>query len=447
MLFNSRLLIVCLGVLILPLDSSVNVAFPHITGHFGVPMAETKALVLSFVLTVICLMLVAGRAGDIWGYRRVFQAGLAVSVFAFILDGLAPSYGFLLTARMLQGVGSALVISCGPALALGLFDEAARGPVIGLYAMVLALGNALGPFLGGWLVEGWGWSAVFWYRVPIALSALAFSGLLPLNPDAEGKRGFDLLGAILLGVLLGTFFLAFNAAWSAPGWTLAFGAAAALAAIAFIRQQGRSPAPIIDLGLFKSWDFALLNLTSVLVNLACFSILLLVPFQFGRMTGLTAGAAGMALAVYPLGVALGSRLAGGLLGSGGGVSARGLARLGMAGSAAGLWLIGGWAGTSGVAVVASFMGFVGLGLGLFQAAYLFIVTGAIPPASRGVAGSLAELTRAMGILGAATTLFAVFQGLEAAGGFMAAFQTSFRLAATVPAVLFVLAMLGLLRRK
>src|SRR3546814_11217158 len=108
--------------------------------------------------------------------------GLACSAVAFVLCAVAPSFGFLLGARVLQGVGAALVLSCGPALMTSLFPEDRRSAALGLYAMIFALGSALGPLLGGVLVDAWGWSAGYGFRAPLAAHA-------PTGREAGGGRG------------------------------------------------------------------------------------------------------------------------------------------------------------------------------------------------------------------------------------------------------------------
>ncbi len=458
---GARLGVVALGTLVYPLDSSVNVAFPYIIEHFGVPMSATRLLVVSFVLTSASLLLVCGRIGDLAGYRRVFQAGLALSLAALVMDGLAPSYALLLVARMVQGIGAALIASCGPALCIGLFADHRRGRAIGFYTMIIALGLAAGPLLGGWLVENWGWSAVFWFRVPIALFALGLSPLLagPLlaGPLASGAPSqFDYRGAALLSTTIVTCFIALNLAWSDRTAALLVGLLAIVSATLLVRQQRRSPAPIIDLGYFRGLDFSLINATSLLVNFASFSIMLLVPFYLSRLPDLSIVEGGLALAAYPAGTALASFAVGWLLGGAGAPKrAPRLAYAGVAMAALGLGLIGAWDRATGLSGMVSNLAFTGISLGMFQASLMFVIIGAIPPAQRGVAGSLATVTRSLGILLAATTLFELFRaleranlaaGLSAEASFMASFQTLFQLAAAIPACAVVLVLLSAGRR-
>ena len=250
-LLNPRLWIIGLGIVILPLDSSVNVAFPFIAQAFDLPASALRLVVVTYILSAMTLLLIAGRMGDIWGYRRIFRLGLAISVAALLLNAAAPSYEFLLAARIGQGIGVALTLSCAPALVIGLFPETDRGKAIGAYAMIFAGSMALGPIIGGWVIETWDWRAVFWYRAPLAAAALIGSVFIAERP-AEKSRKFDVAGAILLGSAMALIFTSLNSI-AASGATAAIaGAAGAGTFIYFIRHQLKSDAPLIDLGYFAS---------------------------------------------------------------------------------------------------------------------------------------------------------------------------------------------------
>ncbi|MBN8891687.1 MAG: MFS transporter, partial [Rhodospirillales bacterium] len=169
-----RLLVVGLGTLVVPLDSMVNVAFPAIVGHFAIPIAGIQWVVIGYVLAQSSLLLAFGRVGDMLGYRRIFLLGSAWSGVAFALCALAPSFGWLLLARVLQGIGAGLLLSCGPALATQQFPEAMRARVLGAYTMMFGLGGALGPVVAGVLVARWGWASVYAARVPLSLLPALF---------------------------------------------------------------------------------------------------------------------------------------------------------------------------------------------------------------------------------------------------------------------------------
>jgi MFS family permease len=447
-------LLIGLGTAIVPLDSAVNIAFPAITRAFGLPLPAIQWLVVAYVLTYAGLLLAMGRIGDLAGHRVVFRAGLAWSALALAACALAPSYPLLLAARVAQGIGSALVLACGPALLTQLYRDSDRARALGHYTMLFALGAALGPLLGGVLVARWGWPAVYWFRVPIALAAL----LLPREARSTPRSGFDraafdLTGALLLALALAALILAIDrlrqaAAVEAAALLLA----AALAFVGFFRRQRRAVQPIIDVAVFRAPGFALVNLGSVLINLASFAVLLLVPYELARIAALPDWVAGGVLAASGLGTVAGSPLGAALARR---VGAPAVTALGALFAAAGLVLVA-LGGTASLLVLLLGLALQGLGLGLFQVAYMDIVTGTIAAGARGVAGSLALLTRTVGLVLGASLLslaYAAFEATALAAGspsraaFIAGFRLTFAAAAGLPAMFALLEALRLARRR
>src|SRR5215472_7845508 len=167
--------LVGLGTAVVPLDTAVNIAFPAITQGFDLATPDIQWVVICYVLTYTALTLALGRVGDIYGHALVFRTGLLWSTAALALCALAPAYPALLASRFLQGIGAALVLSCGAALATSFAGEERRSRMLGIYTTMFAAGMTLGPLLGGALVQAWGWPAVFAFRVPVAAAALLLS--------------------------------------------------------------------------------------------------------------------------------------------------------------------------------------------------------------------------------------------------------------------------------
>src|SRR6201993_5214901 len=201
-----RVALVGFGTSVVPLDSAVNIAFPDITASFDLPIPQIQWVVICYVLTHASLMLAFGRVGDIFGHARVFRAGLLWNGAAFLCCAAAPSFGWLLFCRFLQGIGAALILSCAPAMVTGLFSEDRRARALAAFTMMFALGSAAGPLFGGMLVDRWGWPGVFWFRAPIALTALAVltGGGLPAPTRSGPRERVDLTGAALLAFGIGT---------------------------------------------------------------------------------------------------------------------------------------------------------------------------------------------------------------------------------------------------
>lgn len=432
---QAGLLVVGLGTLVPPLDTAVNIAFPSITTAFALPLEDIRWIVIAYVLTYTSLMLACGRLGDLIGYRRIFQLGLIVIALGLACCAAAPSYGLLLLGRILQGVGAALTLSCGPALATSLFDESRRTRVLAFYAGVMAMGAALGPLIGGLLIARWGWAAVFAFRVPIALLALALSPLIAAHPVSRSGRNFDGWGTVLLVTWMTAALLALALAKGqfGPATPIALAASAAIALTFFIRHESNIAHPLIRLTPFARTDFALLNAASVVVNLTAFCILLLVPYYLVRVAGLQIIAGGIMLALGAGGTVIGSWLAGYL------ARRLAVARLAFGGavlSMASLGCVSLWTGETSLAVLAVSLFAQGVGLGLFQVGYTDYITASLPLADRGVSGSLAMVTRTLGIVTGATGLAALYAHLEGAGlavglgaeaAFLSAFQSTFRI--------------------
>ncbi|HEV3186205.1 MAG TPA: MFS transporter [Xanthobacteraceae bacterium] len=431
--------VVGLGTAVVPLDTAVNIAFPAITSGFDLATPDIQWVVIAYVLTYTALTLALGRIGDIYGHALVFRAGLAWSAVAFLLCALAPTFAGLLVCRFLQGIGAALVLSCGVALATSAYGEDRRSRVLGIYTMMFAAGLTLGPWIGGVLVQMWGWPAVFWFRAPIAVAALVLARGLPVPPPSA-REPFDLAGAVLLAAALTAMLLAFNRIGDFAA--LPLGLAALAAFVGFFRHEARCAKPIIDVSVFRLPGFAAVNLANVLTNLAAFAVWLLVPFHLARASGLSLALSGAVLATGSLGMVVAPPLAGRLVGR---VGAERLALAGAVLVGVGLALIATWERGAPVVWLVATLTLQGFGAGLFQLAYTDIVTAALPPQNRGVAGSLAMVTRTVGTVSAAAIVMLLFQRLEAAGGFFAAFRQTFALVAVLP--LAMAALLALRRRR
>ena len=431
-----RLAPIALGTLIVPLDSAVNVAFPAIAAAFGLAVPEIQWVVICYVLTYGSLMLAVGRLGDIFGHARVFRFGLAWSALAYLLLTVVPGFEALLACRVLQGIGAALVLGCGPALATTLFPEAMRARALAAYAATLAAGSTIGPLVGGVLVEAFGWQSVYWFRAPIALMALLLSWRLPAAPRAGPREPFDAPGAMLLVATVATLLLGFNRAPSPVAIAVALLALAC--GIGFVWRSRRAPRPIIDLALFRRPGFAALNLSNTVLGFAGFSVLLLVPFYLARIAGLSAVLLGLVLATGPAGGMVGAWLGGPAVLRFG---ARAVLVAGAVITSAGLLAIAPWGVGTPVAMLVAALALQGVGVGLFTLAYTDSVTAAMRREDRGVAGSLTMLTRTFGVVAAASLLTLVFGATEAAllaGGrpatdaFLTAFFRAFLLAGILP---------------
>lgn len=355
---NAGLAIVCAGSLLAPLDTAVNVAFPSITAAFALALRDIQWIVIAFVVAQSLLTIAFGRLGDLHGHRRIFAIGLAACALAHLAAGFAPDYGWLVAMRVLQGVAVGLVVACAPALATLLFPPEDKRRVLAIYVTAFSLGLAIGPLAGGALVQWLGWPGVFWFRAPLALLVLL---LLPLVPDARASIADRP---------------------QHPDET-AGGDRAAVGAWTMRVAPLRAP------------RFVAIQVASIAINLACFAILLLVPYALARWPGHSIAAAGALLALFPAGSLAGGALAGRAARR---LTAAAMIRAGLLGAALGLLLTALLLPTHSAAALGAALAVAGLGLGLFQVGYMDATTSMLPPQDRGVAGGLVAVTRLLGIV-------------------------------------------------
>ena len=416
-------------------DSSVNIAFPAITAWFQIDVDAVQWLVIAYLLPMSGFVLVFGKLGDLYGHRRIFMLGMLISLLAHILSGLAPSYGSLLCLRVLQGLGFGLILGSGPALMTFLVDEDLRSRVLSMYTMMFGVGMAVGPIMGGLVIDIWGWQAVFWYRAPLAAFAFLLLMVVPEQTQAERHPKLDIAGALLLAGLLGSLLLSLNLLQqSAINWplviALSFGFMACFSG--FIYQESRAPEPIIRLAVFRNLDIALLQIASIAINFAGFTVLFLFPFYLISETELSLTAAGVVLATSPLGMAIAGLMGTWLVSR---VSPTQLTLASPLLTAAGLIVIGVLPPTLSILFMIPPTFAVGAGLGLFQFAFTDRAIAAMPRGDRGVAGSLFMVTRLVGTVAGASGISWLFQALMeggvvpgitlSPGDFLAAFQMTF----------------------
>ena len=426
------LVVVGLGASLAPLDIAVNVALPAITGHFRLALGDAQWIVICYVLVYGSLMLVCGKLGDLFGHRLIFRIGLAISAVGCAACAAAPDWPLFLWARAGQGVGTALALSCAPALATSLYPESGRTRALGAFAAAQGLAAAAGPLLGGALIGLWDWPTVYWMRVPVALLALAFSGILPApKPDA---RPFDGLGALLLAFSMSTLLLALALSQRAgvPGWMAATLVVAALAGVAaFIRRENSFPEPIIRPALFADAAFSVPNVLNVLANLAGFGILLLTPYYLVEVQGLSAFATGLVLMLTFSGGIASASFAPAIVRR---IGQRPAAFTGIVVEILALLALGRGGADTPLLLVALPLLVLGLGQGLLTVAYTDIVTATLARRDRGVAGSLALLTRTLGIVSGATVLTALHAAGATGQAGPEAFLAGYRFAFTTAAI-------------
>jgi EmrB/QacA subfamily drug resistance transporter len=290
---------VTFGLFMIMLDNTaVNVALPSIQRDLGARLSELEWIVAGYALTFAALLLVGGKLADMFGRRLVFVVGLGIFTASSLACALAPNPQFLIGARIVQGIGAALMSPATLSIISATFPPRERGQAIGIWAGVAALALSIGPFVGGVLTEHVGWSSIFFVNVPIGVVAIVASLLLieESKDTSEGQR-LDLPG--LLSSALGLFALTYglievnNYGWTS-GRILGALAVAAVALASFVVLERRQRRPMLELALFRNATFTGANLVVLLVALSQFGVLFFVSLYMQNVLGYSPVRAGAA---------------------------------------------------------------------------------------------------------------------------------------------------------
>jgi EmrB/QacA subfamily drug resistance transporter len=294
------LLATVLGSGIAFLDATVvNVALPTIGEELDAGISSLQWVVNAYTLTLSGFLLLGGSLGDHYGRRRVFVIGVIWFAAASLLCGLAPSAEALIAARTLQGIGGALLTPGSLAIIEASFRAEDRAPAIGAWSGLGGVTAAIGPFLGGWLVQAVSWRLIFLINLPLALLVVWVARRhVPESHDPSVGRGLDFTGAALAAVGLAGVVYALTdgpgLGWTSPRILLA-GVVGVAALVAFVLWERRSRHPMLPLDIFASQQFTAANLVTFVVYGALGGALFLMPIQLQRVVGFSPLASGVAL--------------------------------------------------------------------------------------------------------------------------------------------------------
>ena len=338
------------GAFIVSLDSTVNVAFPDMTAAFAIPPERVRWVIIGYVFSYALTAFVAGALADRVGHGRVFRAGLALSASAFLLAGIAPTFGWLLAARVLQGLGGGCVYGTVPGIVTLLATPETRGRALGFLNTGMGLGFSAGPLIAGVLVGLFGWRSIFLMRLPLALVVLAWAASALPPASAPGARLVAARDVLRAAVLLA-------------------------GAQAFV------------------------------ANAAIFAIWLLAPFYLQASRGLPVFEAGLLFTLTPLGTTLAAPVAGRLADR---VGVRGPVVAGLAVEALGLLLMSRAGPETPLPLVGAALLAAGFGVGLFQVTNMTQIMAAFASAQQGAAGGFAFLSRTLGVVAGVAILAQLF---------------------------------------
>jgi EmrB/QacA subfamily drug resistance transporter len=297
--------------------SAVNVALPVLQRELGATISGAQWIVEGYTLFLASLLLVGGSLGDRFGRRRIYAAGITIFALASVGCSLASTVPELVAGRIVQGIGGAMLVPGSLAIITASFDEDRRGSAIGTWSALSAIAAALGPLLGGWLVDQVSWRAVFLINVPLALIVLLLLFThVPESRDQDAPRRPDWLGALLVtpgfgGIVFG-MIQANGGSFSDSAVVVPLALGVVFLA-AFILVEARQKAPMMPLGLFGSRTFSGANLLTLALYASFSGTLFFLSFNLIQVQGYSATEAGAALMPVILLIFLLSRWAGGLI--------------------------------------------------------------------------------------------------------------------------------------
>lgn len=413
--------------------SIANVGLPAIARAFGASFQAVQWVVIAYLLALTALLVGAGRLGDAVGRRRLLCAGIALFTGAAAAGALAPTLWVLVGARALQGAGAAAMMALTLAMVADAVPRARAGAAMGWLGSASAVGTALGPAVGGLLLQTSGWRALFLAMLPLGgVAIVMLRRFLPADAASRPRTGsaLNLPGIALLAVALAALSLALTPSAGAAGRreaALALVAAGCLAL--FIRFDARAPAPLLDPSLWRQAGLRSGLAMNTLVSMVMMATLVVGPFHLAGPLRLAPGVVGLVLATGPAVAALSGLPAGRLVDRWG---APRVVQAGLVAIALGCALLAALPATLGIAGYVLPLAVLTAGYALFQAANNTAVMRDVAPARRGVVSGVLGLSRNLGFIGGAAAMGTLYVRGEAAatgGGLGATFLAGAGLAA------------------
>ena len=425
--------------------SIANVGLPTLAQAFNASFQEVQWIVLAYLLAITTLIVSVGRLGDITGRRRLLLAGIFLFTVASVLCGVAPTLWLLIAARAAQGLGAAIMMALTMAFVGETVPKARTGSAMGLLGTMSAIGTALGPSLGGVLIAGLGWRAIFLVNVPLGLLTFLLAHRhLPVDrrgPKTD-RAGFDTMGTLLLALTLAAYALAMTIGRGSFGpLNMALLLAAVFGAGLFVLAEARAASPLIRLAMFRDPGLSASLVMSALVSTVMMATLVVGPFYLSRALGLDAALVGLVMSIGPIISALSGVPAGRIVDR---LGAPFMVIVGLIEMAAGSIALSVLPAMFGIAGYIAAIAVLTPGYQLFQAANNTAVMTDVRPDQRGVISGMLNLSRNLGLITGASVMGAVFALASATTDITTArpeaVATGMRITFAVAAILIVVAL-------
>ncbi|MFB2586834.1 MFS transporter [Herbiconiux liukaitaii] len=395
-LFTSSLSV----ILVFINSSALLIALPQLSRDLGATGAQSSWVLLAYMLSTTTLILIFGRIADIVGRRRLYILGIAVFLVASLACGLAPTAGLLIVARLVQGVGAAAIITNTTALLTDAFPERTLSLGLGLNATVAAVGQVVGPLVGGVVTETLGWRWIFLAGIPISLAGLLWSlRLIPRRERPRSRERLDVLGGVLsigaIGAMVAAVSFGGSLGWGSPA-VIGAGAGAIVLSVLFVWSQRVVAHPLVDPDIFRDRATITLYTSAALCALSSYALVLLASLSFQAVEGMSALEAAVAILPAPLGTTIAASAAGLLARR---IRARTLSTIGMALIGCGAILLAFSLG-SAEAYPASAAGLsaMGAGTGIFMTPSTAALMSRVPERRRGIANAIRSALQNAGYL-------------------------------------------------
>jgi EmrB/QacA subfamily drug resistance transporter len=435
-----------LSMLLSSLGTSIaNVGLPTLAQAFNTSFQGVQWIVLAYLLAITTLIVSVGRLGDITGRRRLLLAGIFLFTVASVLCGVAPTLWLLIAARAAQGLGAAIMMALTMAFIGETVPKEKTGSAMGLLGTMSAIGTALGPSLGGVLIAGLSWRAIFLVNVPLGiLTFLLAHRYLPVDrrEPKTGRVGFDHVGTLLLALTLAAYALAMTMGRGSFGpLNMALLLVAVFGVGLFVLAEARAASPLIPLAMFRDPVLSASLAMSALVSTVMMATLVVGPFYLSGALGLDAALVGLVLSVGPIAAALTAVPAGRIADRFG---AQRMTIVGLIAIAAGSFVLSMMPATLGIPGYIAPIVVLTVGYALFQTANNTAVMTDIRPDQRGVISGMLNLSRNLGLITGASVMGAVFAlasaTIDITTAFPEAVATGMRITFAVAAILIVVAL-------
>jgi len=408
---QAALLVTTVGSFLTPfMGSSIAIALPSIGRDLAMDAILLGWVATTYILASVMFLVPIGRIADIYGRKKIFTCGMITYTTASLLSAISTSAAMLISFRVLQGIGGAMVFSTGVAILTSVFPPQERGRVLGIYAAAVYIGLLVGPFVGGLLTQHLGWRSIFWINVPLGLLmiALIFWKLKGEWAEAKGEK-FDFVGSIIYSLMLIAIMYGFTMLPEMTGAVLIL--AGALGIVAFLKWENRVEHPVLNTSLFrKNRVFALSNLAAFINYSATFAVGFLMSLYLQYIKGLTPQNAGLVLVASPVIQAIFSPIAGRLSDR---IEPRIVSSVGMGIVVIGLILFIFLDMTTSLWYIIAGLIILGFGFALFASPNTNAVMSSVEKKSYGIASATVATSRQLGMvfsMGMVMMIFAVHIG-------------------------------------